>query len=203
MPTLYDFAPSGNGYKVRMLLRRLDLPFKYREVDITKGETRTAAFLKKNPNGRIPLFELDDGRALAESDAILFFLAEGTPYLPDDKWGRAEVLQWMFFEQYNHEPTIAVSRAILHVFPNDKARRAELPGLQQKGHAALEVLEGGLSGPDYLVGNRPSIADLALYAYTHVADEGGFDLNRYPNIRAWLARVAAHPKHIRISQTKF
>lgn len=195
MLTLHDFLPSGNGYKVRLLLRRLGLPYALVERDILKGETRTPEFLALNPNGRVPVLVLEDGTALAESDAILVYLAEGTPWWPAERLARARALQWLFFEQYSHEPAIAVRRFILHHLPEASPRRAELPGLLAKGHAALAVLEQGLVGRDWLVGERESVADLALYAYTHCAPEGGFDLSAYPAIRAWLARVASQPGH--------
>jgi glutathione S-transferase len=201
MPTLYDFLPSGNGYKVRMLLRRLGIAYRYVETDILAGETRTPEFLALNPIGRIPLLVLDDGTPLAESNAILWYLAEGTGWLPATRLDRQAALRWMFFEQYEHEPRLAVRRFILHYLPETSPRQAELPALLTKGHAALAVLEQGLEGQDWLVGGRPSIADLSLYGYTHVADEGGYDLKGYPNIRAWLARIAAQPGHAPITET--
>src|SRR5882724_1598161 len=200
MIRLYDFLPSGNGYKVRHLLTQLEIPFELVEMDITKGETRTPEFLAKNPNGRIPLIELDDGRRLAESGAILLYFAEGTRLLPDDRWERAEVLQWMFFEQYSHEPYIAVARAWLHVFGMDEERKRQLPQKQKLGHDALGVMERHLATRAFFVAERYSIADIALYAYTHVADEGGFDLGRYPAVSAWLDRVRAEPRHILIDK---
>jgi glutathione S-transferase len=200
MLRLYDFLSSGNGYKVRLLLTKLGAPFERIELDITRGETRTPAFLAKNPNGRIPLLEYPDGRRLAESNAIIFHLAEGTPFLPADAFERALVLQWLFFEQYSHEPNIATARFLLHFVPEGDERRAGLPGMTKRGHAALQVMETHLVGRGWLVGGRLSIADIALYAYTHVADEGGFDLAPYPAVRAWLARVAAEPGHIPITQ---
>lgn len=199
MLRLYDFLSSGNGYKCRLLLHQLGLPFERVELDILKGETRTPAFLTRNPNGRVPALELEDGTVLAESDAILFYLAEGTPFLPTDRLGRAQVLQWMFFEQYSHEPFIAVARFIHHFLPADHPRRAELPRLMQGGHAALGVMEQRLSAAPFLVADRYTIADIALYAYTHVAHEGEFDLVPYPGVRAWLARVAEQPDHIPIT----
>ena len=199
MPTLYDFLPSGNGYKARMMMRRLGIAYRYVEKDIMKGETRTAEFLEINPNGRIPVLVLDDGAALSESDAILYYLAEGTPWWPGDRLARAQVLQWMFFEQYSHETAIAVRRFILHYLPTDP-RAAELPALEKKGYAALGVMERRLAGHDWLVGNRETIADLALYAYTHMADEAGLDLAGYPGIRRWLARVAGQPGHAPITE---
>ena len=196
MLTLYDYLSSGNGYKCRLLLHQLAIPFRRVELDIMKGETRTPAFLAKNPNGRIPALELADGTVLAESNAILCYLAEGTAYLPADRLGRAQVLQWLFFEQYSHEPFIAVARFILHLLPEATPRRAELPRLHDRGHAALKVMERRLAAHPFLVADRYTIADIALYAYSHVAGEGGFDLGRYPGVLAWPDRVAAHPGHV-------
>ena len=199
MLTLHDYLPSGNGYKCRLLLHQLGIPFRLVEHDIMQGETRTPEFLAKNPNGRIPALELADGTVLAESNAILFYLAEGTPFLPEDRLGRAQVLQWMFFEQYSHEPFIAVARFIRHLLPPDTPRRAELPRLEQGGYAALGVMERRLAEHPFLVANRYTIADIALYAYTHVADDGGFDLTGFPAVRAWLERVATQPGHVPIT----
>lgn len=197
---LHDYLPSGNGYKVRLALTQLEIPFDLVEYDITKGETRTPAFLAKNPNGRIPVLEYAPGRHLAESNAILWYLSEGTRLLPDDRLGRAEALQWMCFEQYSHEPNIATSRFWLHFGELTEERRAALATKQTLGYAALAVMEQHLATRTFFVGERYSIADIALYAYTHVADEGGFDLARFPAIRAWLARVAAEARHISITQ---
>jgi glutathione S-transferase len=197
---LYDFLPSGNGYKVRLLLTQLDIPFERIELDILKDETRTPEFLQKNPNGRIPTLEIAPGEFLAESNAILFYLAEGTPFLPDDRWERAQVLQWMFFEQYSHEPNIATSRFWLQHFDLTEERRKALDQKREPGYAALTVMERHLAQHPFFVGERYSIADIALYAYTHVADEGGFDLSRFPAIRGWLERVRAQPRHIPITQ---
>ena len=201
MLRLYDMLASGNAYKVRLLLWQLGQPFHRVEMDILKGETRTPQFLAINPNGRVPTIVLPGGESLPESNAILWYLAEGTPYLPADRLGRAQVLRWMFFEQYSHEPFIAVARFWLH-FPGglDDLRRAQLPDKHKGGHAALDVMERHLAKNDFFVGQRYSIADIALYAYTHVADEGGFDLARYPAIQAWMARVKAQPGHVRIDQ---
>ena len=199
MLRLYDYLMSGNGYKVRLLLAQLGLPFERIELDIVKGETRTPEFLGKNPNGRIPVLELDDGTCLAESNAIMFYLAEGTPFLPEGRLARAQVLQWLFFEQYSHEPNIATVRFWLHTEMTD-ARRALLPSKRAQGYAALQVMERHLSDHTFFVGERYTIADIALYAYTHVADEGGFDLTRYPAVNAWLARVRGQPRHIPITQ---
>lgn len=197
---LYDFLPSGNGYKIRLLLTQLDIPFERIEVDILKGESRTPEFLAKNPNGRIPTLEIAPGKFLAESNAILFYLAEGTPVLPDDRWARAQVLQWLFFEQYSHEPNIATSRFWLQHFDVTEERRKALDQKRELGYAALAVMEQHLSQATFFVADRYSIADIALYAYTHVADEGGFDVGRFPAIGAWLERVRTQPKHIPMTQ---
>jgi glutathione S-transferase len=200
---LYDFLPSGNGYKVRLLLAQLGRRFTLVEKDIAKGEARTPDFLALNPNGRIPVLELDDGRHLAESDAILFYLAEGTPFLPTDRFARADVLRWMFFEQYSHEPYIAVARAWLHALTGRKYEPRELEAKMVGGYQALDVMERHLAGRPFFVEDRYSIADVALYAYTHVAHEGNFHLDRYPNVRAWLARVASQPGHVPITKRDF
>jgi len=197
---LYDFLSSGNGYKVRLLLALLGVPFERVELDIVAGATRTPRFLALNPNGRIPLLELDDGRRLAESNAILFYLADGTAFLPDERFARSQVLQWMFFEQYSHEPNVATVRYWLHHLDLTPERRAAIEEKRRLGHAALGVMEGHLAERAFFVGERYTIADIALYAYTHVADEGGFDLAPYPAVRAWLARVAARPGHVPITQ---
>jgi glutathione S-transferase len=196
---LYDYLESGNGYKVRLLLSQLGVPFERVELDITRGETRTPEFLRKNPNGRIPLLELEDGTCLAESNAIQFFLAEGTAFVPDEPLARARVLQWMFFEQYSHEPYIAVLRFWAHTGVLER-ERARVPEMREKGYRALDVMEHHLAGHAFFVGERYSIADIALYAYTHVADEGGYDLSGYPAIRAWLERVRSQPEHIPITR---
>lgn len=198
MLRLYDNLFSGNGYKVRLLLSLLGIPFERVELDIDRGETRTSAFLAKNPNGRIPLLEIAPGDHLAESNAILCYLAEGTPYLPSARRARAAVLQWLFFEQYSHEPNIATSRYwITHKLLTPE-REAMLPAKRVAGYAALDVMERALAGRDYFVGDCLTIADIALYAYTHAAHEGGFDLAPYEAIRGWLARVAQRPGFIAI-----
>jgi glutathione S-transferase len=206
MLRLHDNASSGNAYKARLLLAQLGQAYERLEYDIDRGATRTPEFLaSKNPNGRIPVLELPDGRCLPESNAILWFLAEGTPYLPaaaDDegRWLRAQVLQWMCFEQYSHEPNIATVRYwITHGVEMTAERVAALPGKRKGGEAALAVMEGHLGGRRFFVGERYTIADIALYAYTHVASEGGFDLGPYPAVRAWLGRVAAGPRHVKIT----
>jgi len=200
---LHDYLPSGNGYKVRLLLSQLGISFERIEYDIQRGETRTPEFLGKiNANGRIPVLETDDGEFLPESNAIIFYLAEGTPFFPEDRLERTRVLQWMFFEQYSHEPNIAVARAWLHVFGLEmtEERQAALEQKQKLGYDALGVIEDHLEDREYLVGGRYTIADIALYAYTHVADEGGFDLSDYPAVRAWIARVASQPDYVPITQ---
>ena len=198
MLTLYDYVDSGNGYKIRLLLAQLGVAYRYRDIDIMKGESRTPQFLAKNPNGRIPLLELDDGRCLAESDAILWYLGEGTAMVPPERLERAQVLQWMFFEQYSHEPYVATPRFIVRHLPSDSPRRAELPQRLARGREALAVMETQLTGRRFLVADRYSIADIALYAYTHVAGDGGLDLAPYTQVRAWLERVAAQPRHVKL-----
>lgn len=200
MLRLYDYLPSGNGYKVRLLLTKLAIPFERIDLDIVEGATRTADYLAKNPNGRIPVLELEDGTFLAESNAILFYLAEGTEFLPGDRLERARVLQWMFFEQYSHEPNIASPRFWMQHAGMTPDREAMLPGRRAAGYAALGVMEEHLGNNDFFVAARCSIADIALYAYTHVAGEGGFDLAGFAAVRAWLDRVAAQPGHIPITQ---
>lgn len=200
MIRLYDYLPSGNGYKVRLLLTQLGIPFDRIELDIVQGETRTREYLAKFPNGRIPAIEFDDGRRLFESNAILWYFADGTPLLADDPFVRAQVLQWFFFEQYNHEPNIASRRyLVMHPGVRDE-RRSLMDRMLRLGHEALAVMEAHLNANEWFVGGRYSIADIALYAYTHVAGEGGYDLAPYPAIRAWLARVSMQPKHISIAQ---
>jgi glutathione S-transferase len=199
MLKLHDYLESGNGYKVRLLLHQLEIPYQRIEHDILRGETRTPGFLAKNPNGRIPLLELEDGSCLAESNAIQWYLAEGTPLLPEDRLQRAQALQWMFFEQYSHEPYIAVLRFWTHAgWLAEKA--AQVAERRERGYQALGVMEGHLARRDWFVGERYSIADIALYAYTHVAGEGGFELERFPAVQRWLARVAGEPRHIPISR---
>jgi glutathione S-transferase len=198
---LYDYWESGNGYKVRLLLHQLGIDHERIELDILKGETRTPEFLAKNPNGRIPLLELDDGRPLAESNAIQWFLAEGTPFLPEDPFERAQVLQWQFFEQYSHEPYIAVVRFWTFSGQLD-AHRAELPARMEAGRRALSVMEEHLAARTFFVGERYTIADVALYAYTHVAPEGGFDLAPYPALQSWLERVRSRPDHVTLEAAR-
>jgi len=195
---LYDSRVSGNCYKVRLLLAHLGLAYERREVDVVDRSARHALLGELNPGLRVPTVVLDDGRALGESDAILFYFAAGTAYLPDEAFARAQVLQWMFFEQYSHEPNIAVLRFwALHpdaATPADADVRARRAG----GAAALEALERHLDAREFLVADAYTIADIALYAYTHVADEAGFELSRYPRVRDWLACVAAQPGYVPI-----
>lgn len=201
MIRLHDNLSSGNGYKVRLLLAQLGIRFERIEYDIDEGQTRTPEFLKKiSPNGRIPVLEKEDGECLPESNAILFYLAEGTPFSPEDALGRARVLQWMFFEQYSHEPNIATPRFwITHGLEMTNERRIMLGQKREQGYAALKVMEYHLEDNDYFVGGHYSVADIALYAYTHVAGEGGFDLAGFPAIRDWLEHVAAQPGHVPIT----
>lgn len=202
MYKLYDFLPSGNGYKVRLLLSQLQADYELVEKDILNGETRTDEYLKLNSNGRIPLLQLEDGKCLAESNAILMYLAEDSEFLPKDRLKKAQVLQWMFFEQYSHEPNIAVARFwMTHGGPNEE-QQAQLPSKMAGGYAALDVMEKQLQDHDFLVGGKYTVADIALYAYTHVAHEGGFDLSNYPAIKAWLLRVQSRPNHVLITDKK-
>lgn len=198
MLTLYDYLDSGNGYKCRLLLAQLHLPYRHVERDIDKGETRTPDFLAKNPNGRIPALELADGTVLAESDAILCYLADGTPFWPSDRLPKAQVLQWLFFEQYSHEPYVATPRYILRHLGRAHPRMAEMPARLERGRAALGVMETHLGANDFFAAGRYTIADIALYAYTHRAHEADLDLAPYPRLRAWLARVAAQPGHVKM-----
>jgi len=196
--TLYSMQTSGNCYKPRLLLHHLGIPFRLIEVDTRRGETRIESYLALNPNGRVPLLLLPDGRKLSESNAMLLYLAEGTAYLPTDRYERALVNQWLFFEQYDHEPQVAVARSWITVYPEKrgKATAEQIAGWQEKGNRALAVMERQLAANDWLAGGSYSVADIALYAYTHVADEGGFDLGRYPGITAWIGRVAAQPGYV-------
>ena len=199
---LHAYLPSGNGYKVRLLMTQLGIPFELIEYDITKGETRTPGFLQNvNANGRIPVLETETGEFLPESNAILFYLAEGTPFLPDDRFDKAQALRWMFFEQYSHEPNIATPRYwITHRLEMTYERRVMLETKRKLGYDALGVMEEHLKDRAFFVGDHYSIADIALYAYTHVADEGGFNLGRFAAVRAWLERVRAQSDHIPITQ---
>lgn len=200
MFTVYGDTQSGNCYKVQLALHQLRLPYRWVAIDTLKKESRTAEFLARNPNGKIPVLELPTGDYLPESNAILHYLAEGSPLLPNDRLARARVLQWLFFEQYSHEPYIAVARYIVRYLGRPDQLTNRLQEKMAPGHAALGVMEQRLSRHDFLVDEGYSIADIALYAYTHVAHEGDFDLAPYPGIRAWLARVAEQPDYLPMSQ---
>jgi glutathione S-transferase len=194
---LYNSQVSGNCYKVRLLFAHLGIEYDRHELDVIDRSNRPEVLGGLNPALRVPTLVLDDGRSLGESNAIIFFFADGTDYLPEDRFERAQVLQWLFFEQYSHEPNIAVARfwRIAGIDPP----AADLEAKQRGGTAALKALEGHLGDRQFLVADRYSIADIALFAYTHVAPEGGFELEPYPAIRAWLERVASHPGHVPIT----
>lgn len=197
MITLYQQHSSNNCYKVRLLLTNLERPFSVVEVSARDGSTRTPEYLAKNPIGKVPAVRLDDGRFLAESNAILLHFAEGTAYLPVDPYDRAKVYEWLFFEQYNHEPAIAVRRALI-AYPERRALATpeRMAQLLEAGNRALEVMERRLASADWLAGAAFSIADIALYAYTHTAEEGGYDLSAFPAVKRWLTRVVRVPRHI-------
>jgi glutathione S-transferase len=203
MLILHEMHISGNCYKVRLAARQLGIALMLTEYPLHARLTRKPEFLKKNPNGRVPLLELEDGRCLGESGAILNYLAEGSALIPKDPWARAKTLEWMFFEQYEHEPTIAVARRWLAYEPIEalEEKRALIPEWHAKGNAALAVMETHLAKHDWFAGDAYSIADIALYAYTHCAEEGGFRLKDYPAVSAWLELVAAQPGHIPLSET--
>ena len=194
MVSVHGMSASGNCYKVRLLLEQLGVPYQWHEVDTLGGGTRTPQFLAMNPNGQVPVLEYESGRCLPESGAILYYLAEGTPFWPAERLARAETLRWMFFEQYSHEPYIAVARFICLFLPPDHPRRADLPRLHVRGGEALEVMERQLAAHEWFAGGRYTIADIALFAYTHAAADGGFDLGPFPAIGRWLARVRAQPR---------
>ncbi len=200
MYRLYDYLPSGNGYKVRLLLTQLGQAYEWIELDILNGETRTVEFLAKNPNGRIPVLEVSRGEFLSESNAILMHLGEDTQFLPQERLARSRVMEWLFFEQYSHEPYIATSR-FWRMHGMADLHREALEQKQAPGYAALSVLETRLAERPFLVGDRYTIADIALFAYTHVAPEGEFDLTGFPRIQAWITRVQAQPRHISIIQS--
>jgi glutathione S-transferase len=195
---LYDSPVSGNCYKVRLLLAHLGVPYERRTMDVVDRSNRRDVLGELNPALRVPTLVLDDGRPLAESGAILWYLGEGTRFVPDDPYERAQVLQWMFFEQYDHEPAIAVARFWLAYSGRPDEFADRLPERTAAGHRALAAMERHLDGREFLVGDGLTLADIALYAYSHVAEEGGFDLERYPALRAWLERVASEPGHVTI-----
>lgn len=193
---IYGDIQSGNCYKIKLLCALLDIEHEWIHVDILAGNNRTPEFLAKNPNGKIPLLELAGGQCLSESNAILNFLASDSDLLPKDKYKLAKVQQWQFFEQYSHEPFIAVARFIAKYLGMPESRRAEYESKQEGGHKALSVMEAQLIKSPYLVGDQLTTADIALYGYTHVAQEGGFDLSMYPAIQSWLSRIASNPKYV-------
>jgi glutathione S-transferase len=195
---LYNSQPSGNCYKVRLLFAHLGLEYEIVEVSVVDRSNRVELLGDLNPALRVPTLVLDDGRPLAESNAILWYFAGGTRYVPTDPYARAQVLQWQFFEQYQHEPNLAVARFWLAYSGTPEKYAERLPEKQKAGYWALDAMEKHLADRTFFVGDEYSIADIALYAYTHVADEGGFDLSRYPAINTWLDRVAAQPGHITI-----
>ena len=196
MLKVYGDYNSGNCYKIKLMLHLLGLEYEWQSVDILNGETETPAFLAKNPNGKVPVLELEDGTCLWESNAILNYLADGSEFLPTEPRLRTQVLQWQFFEQYSHEPYVAVAPFIQFYLGLPQERLEEYRKLQKRGYKALDVMEQQLARTPYLVGEHYSIADVTLYAYTHVAHQGGFDLAGYPSIQAWLQRVASHPRHV-------
>jgi len=196
MITVHGFSPSGNCHKVRLALEQLGRPYDWIETDSSRGETRTPGYLAKNPNGKVPMIEREDGGILVESNAILCWLADGTPLLPTDAWERAQALSWLFFEQYSHEPFIAVARFICGWTPADSPRRADLPRLRERGHDALAVMETHLATHRWFTGADYGVADIALYAYTCVAPHGGIALDGYAALRDWLARVEATPRFV-------
>jgi glutathione S-transferase len=195
---LYDSPVSGNCYKVRLLLAHLGIAYERRTMDVIDRSNRAEVLGELNPALRVPTLVLDDGRALGESGAILWYFGEGTRFVPEDSFERARVLQWMFFEQYDHEPAIAVARFWLAYSGRPESVQDRLEGWHQQGAKALVAMERHLDGRGWFVGGAMTIADIALYAYTHCADEGGFDLEPYPAIRSWLGRVAAQPGHVSI-----
>jgi glutathione S-transferase len=199
---LHEYSASGNCYKVRLTASLLGFPLERREYDIAKGETRTPEFLSSvNANGRIPVLQVGD-RFIPESNAACWYLADGSRLIPEDRFERADMLRWMFFEQYNHEPNVATLRFWLAFLGEERlseAQRGQIEGKRAAGDAALKLMDEHLAGRAFFVGDRLTLADIALYAYTHVAEEGGFELNRYPSVGAWLERVSAESGYIAIS----
>lgn len=200
MLTLYGSLESGNVYKVRLLLAQLDIPHRRIDVDQVRGEPSSESFRAINPIGKVPALRLEDGRVLSESGAILIYLAQGSTFWPDDAWQQAQVLRWMFFEQYSHEPYIAVNRYLLRFSMDPEAAAKRIAANAVKGKQALETMERHLREHEWFGADRYSLADIALYAYTHVAHEGGFDLVGFPSVTAWLSRARARPGHIGLMQ---
>ncbi|MCG5059351.1 MAG: glutathione S-transferase family protein [Limnoraphis sp. WC205] len=200
MLRLYEYPPSGNCYKIRLLLTQLGIPFERIYVDIVQRESRTPEFLSKNPNGRVPLLELEPGKFLPESNAVLYYMSQETPFFPTEQFEQAQVMQWMFFEQYSHEPYIATSRYWISILGKAEEYKQALEQKQPLGYAALGVMEEQLKNSPFFVGNCYTIADICLFAYTHVADEGGFDLTRFPAILAWINRVKEQPNYLSITE---
>ncbi len=196
MITVYGYSASGNCHKLRLLLTQLERDYRWVEIDSARGETRTERFLARNPAGKVPLLELDNGEVLNESNAILYWLAAETRFFAGNPWQRAKILSWMFFEQYTHEPAIAVARFIHGWTPLDSPRRAELPGLIARGAQALAIMENHLQDAPWFSGRSYGIGDIALFPATDVAPQGGFDLQAYSAVRDWLARVRATPGFI-------
>lgn len=195
MLTIYGDLQSGNCYKVKLLLSLLGIEHNWKHIDVVKQETQTTEFLAINPNGQIPAAVLEDGRVLCESNAMLGYFADGTDFLPAEPYAKAKVYEWLFFEQYSHEPYIAVARFLNKYLGLPDERRAEYESKQAGGHKALGVMEQALTGQSWLTGEQLTIADISLYAYTHVASEGGFELENYPNINNWCQRIAAQPHY--------
>jgi len=200
MVILYGYYPSGNSYKIELLLTQLHIPYRFRHMNLAAGETRTPAFLAINPNGRIPVVEVAPGRHLAESHAILWYYGEDTAFMPTDRWQRAQLGHWLSFEQYHVEPNIGTPRYHLHSLKRTPAEIGPMLGEKQKGaRDALALLETHLAERAFMLGERYSLADISLFAYSHVAPEAGIPLEPYPNLRAWMARVRAQPDHIPMS----
>jgi len=193
---VYGMSESGNCYKIKLLMHHLDLAYRWKEVDIFKGESKSEDYLRMNPVGEVPLLQLPDGSHLAQSNAILFYLAQQSPYYFNDRRLGAEILQWMFFEQYSHEPYIAVARKIKKLLPAGHPDNEKMPALEKGGHQALSIMQQHLSRHEYFVNQRYSIADISLYAYTHVAHEAGFNLEKYPSVLRWMEDVAAQPGYV-------
>ncbi len=202
MYKLYDFLPSGNGYKVRLLLTQLQIPFELIELNIINGETRNPEFLAKNSNGKIPLLEIAPNKFLSESNAILYYLSQETAYFTQDKYQQGQIMQWLFFEQYSHEPNIATPRYWISELKQSDKYQEQIVQKRKLGYAALNVMEQHLKNHKFLVANKYTIADIALYAYTHVAEEGGFELTKFTAILDWFERVKSQPRHILITDSQ-